>query len=100
MKVKKIYSFLVACMLLCGSIGLLESQTNSAYATPKERLGFCEWIVWGTSLYDEIPLAEERNCPQGIDYVLDLINRCIEGHTRLKILHLSASDIWFYAIEK
>ena len=100
MKINKIFSFLAACMLLYGYVGVMESQTNTVCAMPSEQVGIASWVVWGNDLHHEIPLAKTRNCPQGIDYVLDLINRCIEGHTRLKIRHLFASDIWFYIIEK
>lgn len=97
MKIKKICSFLVACMLLCGSVGVMESQTNTAYAMPSVMVvPFAAWDVWGNDLHHEIPLARTRNCPQGINYVISLINRCIREGRKLRVTR--SLNMWYYEI--
>ncbi|HAU87478.1 MAG TPA: hypothetical protein DCW90_18930 [Lachnospiraceae bacterium] len=85
-------------MLLFGSAGFMESQMNTAYATPSVVIRpLAEWHVWGRDLYHEIPLARTRFCPQGIGYVTALINRCIRENRVLRVIcHFG---IWTYSIK-
>ena len=94
MKIKKICSFLVACLLLCGSVGVMESHTNTAYAMPSEQVGIASWVVWGNDLHHEIPLAKTRHCPQGLGVVIAIINRCIREGRHLNVYNVLGK--WFY----
>ena len=97
MKIKKICSFFVVCMLLCGSVAVLKSQTNTACAMPSEQVGRNEWIVWGDSLHNEISLARTRFCPQGFDTVVRLILTCINEGRRLRVQRFRG-NVWSYVI--
>jgi len=97
MKIKKICSFLVACMLLCGSVGVMESQTNTVYAMPSQYVADNTWLVWGEeSLYNEIRLAKGRICPQGVSRVILLIEKCIRQGRKLRVT--KSFFKWYYEI--
>lgn len=96
MKIKKICSFLVACIMICGSAGIMESQMNTTYAMPSEQVGIASWVVWGNDLHHEIPLARTRNCPQGINFVVSIINQCIREGRHLNVFNVFGK--WFYRI--
>lgn len=79
MKIKRICSFLVACMLFCGSVGVMESQVNIVHAMPSRQVGIASWVVWGPDLHHEIPLARTRRCAQGVNNAIAVINACIKN---------------------
>lgn len=97
MKINKIFSFLAACMLLYGCVGVMESQTNTAYAEPVAKLGLNEWQVWGNDLHNEIRLAKGRVCPQGLGNVVAMINRCIREGRVLRV-SCAIGNVFFYSV--
>ena len=97
MKIKKICSFFVACMLLFVGVGFMKSQTNTAYAEPVAKLGLNEWQVWGNDLHNEIRLAKGRVCPQGLGNVIAMINRCIREGRVLRV-SCAIGNVFFYSV--
>ena len=74
---KKIILFCLISFTTIFSTPLFKNSViTNVSAMPSKRVGIDTWRVWGTDLEGEKGLARSRNCPQGIDYVISLIEKC------------------------
>ncbi len=101
MKSKKICSLIFACALVFGAIGFTQSQKTTAYAMPSVQVGPRTWHVTGEKdLRDDLRLVNSRCCPDGRQYVKDLINRCIREHRTLVVTQGEiGSNVFYYSIK-
>ena len=83
---KRAVSALVSAVSLFSVPALTVSVMPTVSATPSVQHGFNFWEVWGWGdLENEKSLARSRNCPQGINAVIRIIEECQRTGRHLKV---------------
>ena len=83
---RKAVSALVSAVSLFSVPALTISVMPTVSATPSEQRGINVWEVWGwNDLEGEKGLARNRNCPQGINAVIRIIEECQRTGRHLKV---------------